>query len=172
MSCLTVMSHCHVSPHLTSLAPQSAHRTRKIKRFPSSAWIDRIFRNEKVGGSNPVSSTKMPWSGRFLGRRMLVGSTILSFRAPQRAHGISRHDPLIFCEVIPLSATTEPRSLTFPDPHRWRLSEEADNRRIDPSAVISRGSEQFLDQDLKRLGCPGLDPFGEFGRVEPRLQLR
>lgn len=91
-----------------------------------------------------------------------------STESPQDRRG----DPLVDCEVIPLSATTEPRSLTFPDHHRWRLSEEADNRRIDPSAVISRWSEQFFDQDLKRLGCPGLDPFGEFGRVEPRLQLR
>jgi hypothetical protein len=95
-----VMSHCHVSPHLTSLAPQSAHRTRKIKRFPSSAWIDRIFRNERVTGSNPVSSTKHTGQGGFWLRSVLARSTILKSRAPQMAHSTPARSTSLGCEVL------------------------------------------------------------------------
>ena len=47
------------SRRLTSLAPQT--RSRMV--FPLVTAIDRIFRNEGVTGSNPVSSTKRPGQG-------------------------------------------------------------------------------------------------------------
>jgi len=52
-------SHC-----LTSLAPQPPHRPAIECRFPWSQRFDRIFRNEGVTGSNPVSSThSQRWDG-------------------------------------------------------------------------------------------------------------
>ena len=46
-----------VSPHLTSLGPQSPHKPAIGCLNPWSTQTDRIFRNEGVTGSNPVSST-------------------------------------------------------------------------------------------------------------------
>jgi len=60
-----VTSH-YVSRCLTTFAPQPLHKPGTRSRFPWSEGFDRIFRNEGVTGSNPVSSTKTPWSGRFL----------------------------------------------------------------------------------------------------------
>ena len=54
-----------VSLHLTSLGPQLPHKP--VNR-PYNSWselFDRIFRNEGVTGSNPVSSTICPGRGHF-----------------------------------------------------------------------------------------------------------
>ena len=59
------MSH-EVSRRLTSLGPQPPHRRRSSKHIPRSVRFDRIFRNEGVTGSNPVSSTQSPCQGGFL----------------------------------------------------------------------------------------------------------
>ncbi len=55
----------HVSRRLTSLGPQPPHKIRDINRFPWSEGFDRIFHNERVTGTNPVSSTKPPGQSRF-----------------------------------------------------------------------------------------------------------
>ena len=52
-----MIDRCQVSRGLTSLVPQTRHKTSIL---PLNAWsqgFDRIFRNEEVTGSNPVSST-------------------------------------------------------------------------------------------------------------------
>jgi hypothetical protein len=46
-----------VSRRLTSLAPQPPHEAAHRYRSPWSQRFDRIFPNEGVTGSNPVSST-------------------------------------------------------------------------------------------------------------------
>ena len=54
---------------LTTLAPQTRHRIVNARRFPWSQLFDRIFRNEGVTGSHPVSSTFSPcasWRTSFL----------------------------------------------------------------------------------------------------------
>jgi hypothetical protein len=47
----------YISPDLTSFAPQPPHKPPIARRFPWSECFARIFRNEGVTGSNPVSST-------------------------------------------------------------------------------------------------------------------
>ena len=49
----------HVSRHLTSLAPQPPHERTDRVQSTCSGRFDRIFRNEGVTGSNPVSSTQL-----------------------------------------------------------------------------------------------------------------
>jgi hypothetical protein len=46
-----------MSRRLTPLAPQPLHKTGKAYRFSLVRGFERIFRNEGVTGSNPVSST-------------------------------------------------------------------------------------------------------------------
>ena len=47
-----------VSRCLTSLVPQPRHKHPEWLQTPWSEGFDRIFRNEGVTGSNPVSSTE------------------------------------------------------------------------------------------------------------------
>jgi hypothetical protein len=56
------------SQHLTWLAPQPPHKPAYWQHCPWSDGFDRIFRNEGVTGSNPVSSTESPGQGPVLDR--------------------------------------------------------------------------------------------------------
>jgi hypothetical protein len=60
----SVSSH-FFSRRLTSLGPQLPHKTVNACRSLWSEGFDRIFRNEGVTGSNPVSSTKSPGQDDF-----------------------------------------------------------------------------------------------------------
>jgi hypothetical protein len=62
-------------------------------RFPWSESFDRIFRNEGVTGSNPVSSTKHPGQGDFYSYIACPDSAFLILGAPQTAHKIPAVTP-------------------------------------------------------------------------------
>ena len=83
-----VASHC-----LTSLAPQPPHRPAIECRFPWSERFDRIFRNEGVTGSNPVSSTKHPGQGNFDVGEPLLSRSFPSSLAPQVLHMMEPEAP-------------------------------------------------------------------------------
>jgi hypothetical protein len=78
-----ITRHAKVSRCLTSLVPQVLHRPTNVCPFPWSERFDRIFRNEGVTGSNPVSSTDQ---SSFLAASRLAGLMILKGHAPQAAH--------------------------------------------------------------------------------------
>ncbi len=67
VGCAILRSCCMpgVSRDLTSLGPQPPHNAAIADRSPWSEGYDRIFRNEGVTGSNPVSSTKHSGQGDF-----------------------------------------------------------------------------------------------------------
>jgi len=80
-----VWSH-RVSLALTTLAPQPPHSPTNVRRIPCSQRFDRIFRNEGVTGSNPVSSTEFPGQSSFLAASPLAGLTTLKSHTPEAAH--------------------------------------------------------------------------------------
>lgn len=77
----------------------AAPQERSLRPFALVQAFDRIFRNEGVTGSNPVSSTKQPSQGDFWAsatRWIHVPIVSRSTDGPQDYAG----DPLIFCEVL------------------------------------------------------------------------
>jgi hypothetical protein len=88
----------HVSRRLTTLVPQPLHKPINGRRCSWSERYDRIFRNEGVTGSNPVSSTKHPGQGDFGEREGSPIRTVLSSAAPHGIHKIADPEHLSTCE--------------------------------------------------------------------------
>ena len=84
---LTAGSHCLVSRPLTSLVPQAGATDPRIRAVsPWSECFERIFRNEEVTGSNPVSSTRRRSQG--VGEPGPLISRARCHGVPTRARGL------------------------------------------------------------------------------------
>ena len=131
---LLLTSPRDISPHLTSLAPQPAHQPALGCRFPWSEGFDRIFRNEGVTGSNPVSSTKRPGQGDVGEFKFVLLFMILPGAAPQRPHRMERQSTsqVARCSRVckSSSTTTETLDLESVARHHWL--------RIEPESHTSR----------------------------------
>ncbi len=124
-----ITSH-QVSRHLTPLGPQARHRPANVCGFPWSEGFDCIFRNEGATGSNPVSSTKKPWSGRFL---------VDSPACPSPGSADSR-------------STGDPQALALEAPHFMRGAFSLGLTSIN-SEIGIHGQGQGLERQLQLMGA-------------------